>query len=378
MAGGTVSESRLAPYPVAAGIEGAAAAWRTGPAAAGVSKSTDLAVAGALKSGISSGFPPVLTSKLRFPVLVSWDFVCTADGGFERLMNDLDVGLLGTVDQAQPPAGLEVAATGHIALPHRTRRGEPAVSWYRGPLGPQPTVRAEAVDGVLALAHTADQLRRLVPDGREDISLAVLFEIGRLLTLNKPTLVAQLMQWRRDLFGAARARELADQLAGSVLSAIGGGAVGGRNALEELVRSSVVGAFTAMPADALARSAPAVTTPRVPVELAGLSPAETLNGLGLDPDAVGQAGKLFGVDGLGQVPVTAPPAPAGPAGSDKVSMAGMTAALGQRVDDLVVSVLKTDGVPPQGVRPRRRRRKDTLDRLIEEAGERPAGGGTEG
>jgi hypothetical protein len=114
------------------------------------------------------------------------------------------------------------------------------------------------------------------------------------------------------------------------------------------------------------------------VELAGLSPAETLNGLGLDPDAVGQAGKLFGVDGLGQVPVTAPPAPAGPAGSDKVSMAGMTAALGQRVDDLVVSVLKTDGVPPQGVRPRRRRRKDTLDRLIEEAGERPAGGGTEG
>jgi hypothetical protein len=59
-------------------------------------------------------------------------------------------------------------------------------------------------------------------------------------------------------------------------------------------------------------------------------------------------------------------------------MAGMTAALGQRVDDLVVSVLKTDGVPPQGVRPRRRRRKDTLDRLIEEAGERAAGGGTEG
>ena len=84
----------------------------------------------------------------------------------------------------------------------------------------------------------------MTPDGREDISLAALFEIGRLLTLNKPTLVAALMQWRRDLFGAARARELADQLSAKLFAGLGVGVAGGRNSLEDLVRNHIVGSFT--------------------------------------------------------------------------------------------------------------------------------------
>ena len=206
---------------------------------------------------------------MRFPVLVSWDFTCTGDGGFERLMNELDVGLLGTLDTDQPAPLPEVALTGHVALSHRSRHGDPARSWYRGPLGPQPTVRAAPVDGVLPMAHVSDQLRKVVPDGREDISLAAMFEIGRLLTLSKPTLVAAMMDWRRELFGAARARELADLLTGDLLAGIGTSIIGGRSALESLVRTHLVGAFTAAAPGALAPSAQLVTAARVPEDLAG-------------------------------------------------------------------------------------------------------------
>jgi hypothetical protein len=363
----------VAPFATSRGIEQAAAAWQTGPIAAGVATSKDLAVAREYRAGVNAGYVVALTAKLRFPVLLSWDFTCTATGGFERLMNALDVGLLGTVDQAVAPPGLEVAATGHVALDHRTRRGGAARSWYRGPLTPQPTVRSEAVDGVLPLAHTGDQLRKLVPDGREDVSLAALFEIGRLLTLNKPTLVAELMQWRRDLFGAARARELADALVGSILATAGTDVVKGRNALEELVRSSVVGSLTAMPAEGLARSAPLVTAARVPEELADLRASSVLGGLGLNVEAITRAAKQHGVDGLTAVPVVTTQAPSAPAAQDQAALAALGGALGRRVDDLVMSALKAQEAPPKGARIRRGRRKDTLDRLIEQADARVAG-----
>src|SRR5207248_811370 len=135
--------------------------------------------AGAVDVGVYG--PIFLEPSYRFPVLLSWDFTCTGEGGFERLMNKLEVGLLGTLADDQPPPIPEVAPTGHVGLAHRTRRGEPARSWYRGPLTPQTTVRLPA-----QLVHAGDQLRKVTPDGREDISLAALFEIGRLLTFSKP------------------------------------------------------------------------------------------------------------------------------------------------------------------------------------------------
>lgn len=364
------SSTDLVPFGTGKGIENAAGAWRTGPTAAGVASSADLVVASGFKSGINVGFAALLGAKLRFPVLVSWDFVCTADGGFERLMNQLDVGLLGTVDAAQAPPGLEVAATGHVALPHRTRRGEVARSWYRGPLTPQPTVRAEAVGGLLELAHSGDQLRKLVPDGREDVSLAALFEIGRLLTLNKPTLVAQLMQWRRDVFGAARARELADSLVGSILAGVGLSVVGGRNTLEDLVRSSVVGAFTGLPVDALARPAPLVTAARMPGDLSELKATDVLGGLGIDVNVLARVANVYGVDGLASVPVPAPQAPTVAAAGDKLALVALNNSLSQRVDQLVISALKAAGVPQNGKAPKRSRKKDTLDRLIADAAAR--------
>ena len=52
------------------------------------------------------------------------------------------------------------------------------------------------------VAHAADQLRRVVPDGREDLSLAAAFEIGRLLGLSQLSIVSALLRFRSEQFGA--------------------------------------------------------------------------------------------------------------------------------------------------------------------------------
>ena len=168
----------------------------------------------------------------RFPVLAHWSFTCTGAGSFETLMQGLDVGLLGTLPadpgarpapdcappvkgDAPPPAppsrpDSEVTETGHVGLHHLTRRGDDLRAWYRGPFTLHVTERQPPEPGGrLPLAHTSDHLRRLVPDGREDLALAGAFEIGRLLALSQPSVVSALTRWRREQFGAERTRRLA-------------------------------------------------------------------------------------------------------------------------------------------------------------------------
>jgi hypothetical protein len=359
-------QARLAPYGTSTGIESAAASWAPGPARAALKSSDDALVAGGYKAGVNQGFLP-LSLRYRFPVLVSWDFTCTGEGGFERLMNALDVGLLGTLDPATPPPVPEVAPTGHVALAQRTRHGDAATAWYRGPLGPQPTQRQQAASGVLTIAHSSDQLRKVVPDGREDISLAAVFEIGRLLALSKPTLVAALMQWRRDLFGAARARELANLLAGALFTDLGVQIIGGRSSLEGLVRTRLVGAFTQLGPGELAPVARDVTVPRVPDELVDLPGDEMLAGLGVDPSIALPVARAAGSDGLAAIPLSVVAASAEPLSSDQPAMARLTSQLTDRVSRLTVDALKLTPVVDKGVETgavRRSRRLDDLDRLI--------------
>ncbi len=153
---------------------------------------------------------------LRFPVLAHWSFTCDEGGDFQSLMGGLDVGLLGTVSPApaeagaQPPPVPQVADTGHAVIGHLTRRGEPATAWYRGPLTPREVHRREAA----APYHAADQARRIAEDGREDLSEAAAFEIGRLLALASPGFVAELHAWRRTGFTVRRAAVLLDRLPG--------------------------------------------------------------------------------------------------------------------------------------------------------------------
>jgi hypothetical protein len=139
-----------------------------------------------------------------FPVLLHWSFVSTGETTFESLMRGLDSGLHGSVpEHAKAPEGrppLEVVETGHVGLDHRTRRGDSVRTWYRGPLLAHPSSGER-----LPIAHASDQLRAVIGDGREDISLAAAFEVGRLLALSRPAMVAALMRWRQQQYQTARA-----------------------------------------------------------------------------------------------------------------------------------------------------------------------------
>jgi hypothetical protein len=121
------------------GVEQAAKGYATGPVKHGSTSSGDTMpiskwVDGQNLSAIAEIALHALEPTFRFPVLVSWEFVCTGDGTFESLMNDLDSGMLGTLDpKLDPSLRPDITDTGHIALDHVTRRGEPATSWYRGP-----------------------------------------------------------------------------------------------------------------------------------------------------------------------------------------------------------------------------------------------------
>jgi hypothetical protein len=400
-AAGVVAQSAqaLAPFSTAAGTEVAPAAWATGPVKAHATVADDLSPARDWKLGIGDAigvFPIVRT--FRFPVLVSWDFVCTGDGGFERLMNKLEVGLLGTLAPDQPEPLPDVAPTGHVSLAHRSRRGDETTSWYRGPFSPQPTVRSGPVDGVLPIAYAADQLRKVVPDGTEDVSLAAAFEIGRLLTYSKSGIVAALMAWRRELFGAARARTLTDFLAGSVVGGFGTAIAGGRSTLEDLLRTHIVLPIAQTEPDRFAPRAGGAAA-RVPNELADLTGTAVLAGLATSASEVRAATKSGGVDGLRRVSVPIAPAPDAPVSQDAVALAGLRAALSDRVEQLTIDALGLTVPPPappipppiptpvpphipvpiprppvntRGARAPRRRR-DGLDELIARA-ERPEGG----
>jgi len=168
--------------------------------------------------GVNMAVIAPFARQYTFPVLASWQFTCVGAGDFRSLMQRLDVGMLGTLPQPAPtplpgqkppppPARPEpeVLDTGHIALAHTSRAGEADMVWYRGPLVPRPMDREQpGPDGVLPLLHSSDQARRVGPDGRENLALAAAFEIGRLLALADPSVVAALLAWRKDGFDEAR------------------------------------------------------------------------------------------------------------------------------------------------------------------------------
>jgi len=289
---------------------GAAADWLTttktieNVALTTASADAAFAVRDAMKVGFRLPIEGIVLEKVyRFPILAHWSFTCNGAGSFESLMKGIDVGLLGTLpsEAAKPPllAGTappdaplprvpaEVAETGHVGLAHTTRAGDSVRAWYRGPFVPSPMTREVATTPQgPAVAHASDQLRAIVPDGREDLSLAVAFEIGRLLALSRPAFVGALMKWRREQFGAERARRLArlaaqsigklgDILQGGVVSTLGP-LIGRTLVLETAIRTeTVLGPFRpnvdpGRPIDFLAESVPDILATGLAIDAAVL------------------------------------------------------------------------------------------------------------
>jgi hypothetical protein len=317
----------------------------------------------------------------RFPVLAHWSFTVSGSGGFESLMQGLgpSVGLLGT---APPPPVLpprvpppppaprpapEFTETGHVGLPHLTRRGERVRAWYRGPLSSHPTTRDEPDEqGQLPLAHVSDQLRRVVPDGREDLSLAGAFEIGRLLALSQPSIVRALMAWRAEQFGIERARQLVSDA--SAPAALVGPALEGRAAdLGGLIGRSLVLAAAEDPARSLAPGRPLVDPGR-PLPFAQEGGLETFlaEGFGFAADDVARRAALIGpVAALQQTAVPV----AGVAEQEPLlegpEVDRLRASLGGAVDRLTEAALQPAG---GGQAAARGAPGDALDQLIARAG----------
>ena len=320
----------------------------------------------------------------RFPVLAHWSFTVTGSGSFETLMQNLDVGLLGTAPPVPEPtpAGTppvpprirpepELTDTGHVGLPHQTRRGDASRAWYRGPLTPRPA-GADPEDPTvrLPLAHASDQLRRITPDGREDLSLAAAFEIGRLLALSQPAIVASQLRWRREQFGASRVRHFT----GSVLKGL---ERFGLELLENervpelgrLISRRVVLAAAGNPVTVLGPSRPLADKGR-PIELDGDVDEIVATGFGIPLEALrATSGRLGVLAALQQTEV-----PGGDDGHgarfDESAAAQLRAGLTATVEQVFTSAaggqLGPHLIPAAGGQPAAAA-PDVLDELIEQA-----------
>ncbi len=179
-------------------VAGSASAVRAGVSAARlVNHTVDFAALGDLVA-----IDPALLVTRRFPVLAHWEFSCSdEDGDFAGYMNHLEVGLLGTAPIVDPRAPVvPVAASGHVEVAHTDRRGAAGTAWYRGPFSPSTVTR----DAAGRPYHVADQARRVGTDGREDLSLAAAFEVGRLLAMSDLQFLRALRQWIREEFVTRR------------------------------------------------------------------------------------------------------------------------------------------------------------------------------
>lgn len=313
---------------------------------------------------------------LRFPVLAHWSFTTSEGATFETLMEDLDVGLLGTLPlppQAQPghpepapqPAdGPEVMATGHIGLGHRARRGDAVRAWYRGPCVPFPTSRNGAGQNEpLPLAHSADQLRRVIPDGREDLALAAAFEIGRLLALSQLSVVSALLRFRAEQFGAGRVREILAQLLPFALPELVANDGAKRVDLGRFVAVQMIDVLANNPDRMLGPQRP-VADPGRPLRVSGDLDALVAIGLGFDLATLNKRSSDIGV--VAALQATAVPL-AGKLGSTKLDDAGVNALRGALQSELLrtlsvaapPAMLKSRGAPAAT--------GDALDALIARA-----------
>lgn len=250
---------------------------------------------------------------LRFPVLAHWTFTTNEGATFETLMQDLDVGLLGTMpvpDPTTPPAPVTtpVVETGHLRLDHRTRRGDTSQAWYRGPFVPHPGDREQPVAGALSVAHSADQLRRVVPDGREDLSYAAAFEIGRLLALSQLSVTTALLRFRQEQFGAARLRQVIADVFPWVLDDLAA-----TRDLGHLVSTFFVDQVASEPVSFAGPPRPVADPGRPIDDLAGLSGSKldsfVAAGFGIDLDRLSKISQAVGVPAAlaeTEVPVVAP------------------------------------------------------------------------
>jgi hypothetical protein len=260
-----------------------------------------------------------------------------------------------------------VVQTGHIGLAHRTRRGDAVKGWYRGPCVPLPTPRNGSgganADQPLPLAHTADQLRRVVPDGREDLALAAGFEIGRLLALSQLSVVSALARFRAEQFGAGRVRETLQRALDFELPVLKGN--GGAQAVDlgRYVALQTVRGLAAAPEAMLGPQRP-LADPGRPLELEGTLEEAVAAGLGLDLGALRKRAGGGGIALALQRTAVRVAGQLGRTGSSELELNQLRATLDAQVMQRVEVALPRASTVP---RARGRAATDELDELLDAA-----------
>jgi hypothetical protein len=174
-----------------------------------------------------------------------------------------------------------VLDTGHVTLSATSRRGEPANVWYRGPFTPRAILRPATNDPTGVLAHAADQLRQVGPDGLENVSLAVAFEIGRMLAAAQPGVVAALLNWRRDGYRPARVGAILNSGGSALHQILAGQLAEGRAVFSAGVVAGMIGGLGVNSASRLGPTRPLIDP--VPVKGVGEGLAAVVaQGFGLD------------------------------------------------------------------------------------------------
>jgi hypothetical protein len=233
-------------------------------------------------------------------LLHSWLFTSTGPGTFRTLMQNLNVGMMGSVEEDGKPA---LTDTGHLPLPVLDRAGVTEMAWYRGPLVPWQLTRDP-----LGPYHSADQCRRATPEtGAEDVSYAAAFEVGRQLAAADARLAQELMRWRREPYRQASRADTISKVQAAITVDL-------PVALNEKLEAPVVTAVSISAAQALVTGAPIVA------DRFGLNTAAKT--VGMDPqtlrdtwrlDSVSVAEQMLGGDpGTLGAPVVNPPQTARP------------------------------------------------------------------
>lgn len=153
---------------------------------------------------------------VRVASLYHWTFTANSTAAtLSAMVGQLSAGTMQrpVTGTGTPPAAVtDALGLGYVAMNHSLRDGSATVSWYRGPLLPQPTA---AFAKAPASAASADAWLRYDPTtGLFDTSYAGAFTLGWLLALNNAAYSAAFQRWTLALVEAQAAAAEAQALPG--------------------------------------------------------------------------------------------------------------------------------------------------------------------
>ncbi|MDY7048632.1 MAG: hypothetical protein RPG89_08440 [Microcystis panniformis WG22] len=133
---------------------------------------------------------------IRLVSLASWSFTCVnSKHNFDALLKEIDrePDTLRLPSQDNPPAK-QYLDLGYVPLHHALRQGDKTVSWYHSPLS-----TGQSQDNLTAPVAIADELMRYDPNtGMFDVSYAMAWQLGRMLTLQNQPLAVEIFNWKRS------------------------------------------------------------------------------------------------------------------------------------------------------------------------------------